>query len=159
MTQKFNLIAKPIVKNKFWVVENDNVKVATIQAVEDGGFVYVENEQRCRYPTIKILSNIHNVTFDTSDKIKFDAAVDPLHGFPTNHKPYNILWDVKHKFPVFTKSKKSKSYFCAGYYAVKFNDVWVKCFCPKLITVNRYPYKGPWISEADLDKEMEQLNG
>lgn len=159
MKQKLNLIARPVVKNKFWVVENNDTKVATIQAVEDGGFVYVENQQRRRYPTIKILSNTHNVTFDNIDKNKIEPEVDQLHGYPTSHKPYNILWDVKHKFPVFTKSKKSKSFFCAGYYAVKFNDIWVKSFCPKLITVNRYKFRGPFKLEADLDNEMAMLNG
>ena len=34
------LIATPIVKNKFWVVEDRGEKIATIQARDDGGFVY-----------------------------------------------------------------------------------------------------------------------
>ena len=40
------LVAKTIIKNKYWVVEQSGKKVATIQAVENGGFVYVQNNNR-----------------------------------------------------------------------------------------------------------------
>ena len=38
-----NTIAKPIVKNKFWIVERDGEKLATIQAIdEDGGYAVLD---------------------------------------------------------------------------------------------------------------------
>ena len=46
-------IAKPVVKNKFWVVENHGQKIATIQARDDGGFVYVHDELREFFPSVK----------------------------------------------------------------------------------------------------------
>jgi hypothetical protein len=49
------LIATPVVKNKFWVVENLGQKIATIQAREDGGFVYVYDEHREFFPSVKNL--------------------------------------------------------------------------------------------------------
>jgi hypothetical protein len=58
------LIAKPVIKNKFWIVESEGTKVATIQAVEDGGFVYVHDEERQRFPTIKLLTKEYNIVFD-----------------------------------------------------------------------------------------------
>ena len=61
-----DLIAKQIIKNKFWIVEDHGSKVATIQAVEDGGFVYVHNTERKMFPTIKLLSKEFNVTFETT---------------------------------------------------------------------------------------------
>jgi len=42
------LIARPVIKNKFWIVEEEGKKIATIQAVEDGGFVYVQEQSRQR---------------------------------------------------------------------------------------------------------------
>ena len=48
------------------------------------------------------------------------------------------MYDVKRKLPLFTKSKKSKSLYCAGYYIIQFEKGWVKSFCPKLITIERY---------------------
>ena len=34
------LRATPVVKDKFWIVEQDGEKVGNIQAVEEGGFVF-----------------------------------------------------------------------------------------------------------------------
>ena len=42
---------------------------------------------------------------------------------------------------LFTKSKKSKSLYCAGYYIIKFDKGWVRSFCPKLVTLESYDYK------------------
>jgi hypothetical protein len=46
--------------------------------------------------------------------------------------------------------------FCAGYYIVKFETVnWRKAYCPKIITLQRYPYKGPIKSKTEM---VAQLN-
>ena len=47
-------IARPVVKNKFWIVEVGGEKIATIQAIGEGeGFVYVHNNERKIYPSIR----------------------------------------------------------------------------------------------------------
>jgi hypothetical protein len=48
-------IAKPVVKDKFWVVEDHGTRVATIQATVDGGFVYVHDDEREHIPSLKVL--------------------------------------------------------------------------------------------------------
>ena len=82
-----------------------------------------------------------------------------VHGFPVKQKPWNILWDVRHHFPIYTKTSKSKSYYCAGYYLIKFNNGWVKSNCPKYITLNRYPFKGPFKSMAQAQEMLRELDG
>lgn len=157
MTQQ---TAKPVVKNKFWIVERDGEKIATIQAVEDGGFVYVHGESRERYASIRLLSKERNVIFDNANakKPKATAQEYDVHGYPVSHRPCNILWDVKHQFPVYTKTNKSKSYFCAGYYIIKFKDTWGKAYCPKLITLNRYPHHGPFKTKAEVSERLRIAN-
>lgn len=151
------LIARPILKNKYWIVEDNGSKVGTIQAVEDGGFVYVHNETRERFTTIKLLSKARNVVFDNSTvkKEKTHAESHEVYGYPVSNKPWNILWDVKHQFPVYTKTSKSKSYYCAGYYIIKFNNGWVKSYCPKFITLNRYEFQGPFKSKTDMQEALK----
>ena len=81
-----------------------------------------------------------------------------VHGFPTSVIPYNTMYDVKRKLPLFTKSEKSKSAYCAGYYIIKFDKGWVKSFCPKLITVERYEFKGPFKTELEMRQELSIAN-
>ena len=66
------LLAKSIIKNKFWIVEDQGAnKIATIQAVDDGTYVFVEpKKERKRYPSIKLLTKAHNIAFDKTKKLK-----------------------------------------------------------------------------------------
>lgn len=153
-------IAKPVVKNKFWVVEDQGHKVATIQAVEDGGFVYVHDDQREKFNSIKLLSKQYNITFDKPVKKSAKVATDNhIHGYPTQAKPHNELYDVSRRLPVYTKTAKSKSYFCAGYYIIQFENHWTKAYCPKLITLNRYPFRGPFSTQEAMIQELRKQNG
>ena len=64
------LIAKPVIKNKFWVVEDSGQKIATIQAKDDGGYAYVHDEQREYFPSVKNLKLKYNIKFGTDKKVK-----------------------------------------------------------------------------------------
>lgn len=153
-----HLIAKTVLKNKYWIVESEGSKVGTIQAVDDNsGFVYVHNNQREKFTSIKLLSKTHNVTFENTQKLKSKSHVShEIYGFPVNSKPYNELWDVKHQFPIFTKTPKSKSFYCAGYYLIQFTSNWTSNYCPKMITLSRYPFKGPFKTKAEMLSALDE---
>ena len=151
------LIAKPVVKNKFWVVEDQGQRVATIQAVEDGGIVYVHADHREKYPSIKILSKQHNIKFTAPHKILKDKD-NQVYGYPITGRAYNVVYDVKRRLPIYTKTEKSKSQYCAGYYLMLLNTVWTKSFCPKSISVNRYPSLGPFKTETEMLNKLKEIN-
>lgn len=151
-------IAKPVVKDKFWIVERNGNKCATIQAIdEDGGFTYVHDNLREYFPSIKLLSKKYNITFEKAEKKK-SLVEDNIWGFPTAGKNFNALFDVQKYLPIYTKTRVSKSYFGAGYYAVKLNSVWVRQFCPKLIMLNRYEYCGPFATQEAAQREVDERN-
>lgn len=152
------LKALPVVKNKFWIVERDGEKIATIQAVDEGGFVFVDKEKRQPYASVRSIKNKLNIVFDKPGKPKQEAS-NEVYGFPTSTKAYNCLYDVSKRLPIYTKNAKSKSYFCAGHYAVKFNNSWTKTFCPKLITLQRYDFVGPYKTKTELDQAVETSHG
>ena len=154
------VFAKPVLKNKFWIVENEGEKVATIQMVDDGSVVYVSSTERKKYASIKLLSKDYNIVFDKEQKkSKEQKAEYDAHGYPVSSKPWNVSYDVKHQFPIYTKTSKSKSYFCAGYYIIKFNNGWVKSFYPKFITLNRYNYQGPYKTKLEMQEQLRLANG
>ena len=152
------LKATPVVKNKFWIVEKDGEKVATIQSIDDGGVVWVESNKRERYPTIKMLKDRHNIDFVKITKSKTSSSHE-VSGFPTSSKPHNPLYDVSRKLPIYTKEEKSKSFYCAGYYLVKLGNNWSKNYCPKLITLQRYQFHGPFATTESQLEKLKELNG
>ena len=155
-----DIIAKPVVKNKFWIVEEGGEKIATIQAIEEGGFAYVHDEQRELFPSIKMISKKYNIEFVKAEKPKKEKLdVYDVYGFPTNTHPNNEVLDVQRYLPIYTKGAKSKSFFCAGYYIIKFSSTWVRAYCPKLITLNRYEYQGPFKTQERMQEAMREANG
>ena len=93
------------------------------------------------------------------NKVKVsNAAKKECHGFPTTVVPYNAMYDVRKKLPLFTKSNASKSLYCAGYYTIKFNKGWVKSFCPKLITLERYDHRGPFKTEVEMRSVLSSMS-
>jgi len=142
-------IAKPVVKNKFWVVEDHGEKIATIQARADGGFVYVHDEHREFFPSVQILKQKYKIKFGTLEK-STKTQSKTVYGYPVNSKSFNEVWDVQRKLPIYSKTAKSKSLFCAGYYLIKLSDTWSMNFCPKNITLSRYQYLGPYKTKEEM---------
>lgn len=154
------LIAKPVVKNKMWIVESSGTKVGNIMTVDEGGVVYLHNNQREQFASIKLLSKKYNIEFVKAEKPKkVKQDVYDVYGFPTNTQPNNEVLDVQRYLPIYTKGTKSKSFFCAGYYIIKFSSTWVRAYCPKLITLNRYEYQGPFKTQERMIESMKEANG
>lgn len=142
------LIATPVVKNKFWVVENQGEKIATIQAREGGGFVYVHDNEREYFNSTKDLKQKLKIKFESTTKKKKEDY-SKVYGYPIKGRAFNEIYDVVRKLPIYSKNSKSKSLFCAGYYVINFNNQWICSFCPKNITLNRYKFIGPFKTEQE----------
>jgi hypothetical protein len=154
------MIAKPVVKNKMWIVESAGTKVGNIMTVDEGGVVYLHDNQRESFPSIKILQKKYNIEFVKVEKPKKEKLSSyDVYGFPTNSQPHNEVLDVQRYLPIYTKGNKSKSFFCAGYYIIKFSSTWVRAYCPKLITLNRYEYEGPFKTQERMIEAMREANG
>ena len=135
---------------------------------DDNGWIFLSKaDQRQVYHTQESLFqkfgiNIFEENKQAQEQIKSVDKWDRLegedynvHGFPCSQKPYNPMFDVQKHLPIYTKTPKSKSVFCAGYYIVYFEKVkWRKAYCPKVITLQRYPYKGPMKSKVEMQQVL-----
>jgi len=157
---KTMLRAKPVLKDKFWLVEQDGVTCATLRKNEDNRFVLSNENGVVFFKNKKHIESEFGSEFfipvDTTNDSKIDEHT--VHGFSSSCKPFNTMYDLHRKIPLFTKSKDSKSLYCAGYYIIKFNKGWVKSFCPKLITIQRYPYNGPFKTELEMKQALSNAN-
>jgi hypothetical protein len=144
--------AKPIVDGKFWIVEQDGTKIATLQKKENNKFILSNNNGEVMFNKKQDLTKQFGEDFFLSaDKIKVTQSENyECHGYPTSCRPFNAMFNVQKRLPLFTKSNASKSLYCAGYYIIRFDKGWVKSFCPKAITIERYPFKGPFKNELEM---------
>ena len=149
--------AKEILKNKFWIVEDNGLKFGTISLNEEQYILSTPSGTQM-YHTEKELTSALDKKISWTELDITETVAKEIHGYPTNSTPYNPMFDVKQKLPLFTKSDKSKSLYCAGYYIIQFDKGWVKSFCPKLITVERYTTKGPFKTEIEMRQELSRVN-
>jgi hypothetical protein len=141
------LIANPIVKNKCWVINKTNgSKVGSIISSGNGDTMTIHFGNKSeQFVSLKEIGAKYDIKFTKSVKKTPQAPLD-VYGYSTDAMPFNTMYDVVRRVPLFTKGAKSKSYFCAGHYMVdlKNNGQWKYMFCPKLITLQRYGYQGPF---------------
>jgi hypothetical protein len=154
------LHAKPIVDGKFWIVEQDGNKVGVLKVTEQKKYVLSSKETITTFDNKKKIVEQFGSNFFVKNKFeRIETAEDKtVHGYPTSTNPFNPLYDVKRHLPLFTKSSKSKSIYCAGYYIIRFEKGWVKSFCPKLITIERYPYEGPFRTELERKQRLANVS-
>jgi len=155
-----DLHAKPIIENKFWIVEKDGEKFATLRKNEDNRFVLSNEEGIKIYDTKESLTRQFGKDFFVAKIVKEadDALPNEVHGYATSVAPHNAMFDIQRKLPLFTKSSDSKSLYCAGYYVIRFEKGWVKSFCPKLITLQRYEYKGSFKTEIEMKQVLSNVS-
>lgn len=152
--------AKPIIENKFWIVEKDGTKFATLRKNDDNRFV-MSNELGVQiYDNKESLTKKFGKDFFVAKILKEadNALPNEVHGFSTSAEPHNAMYDIKRKLPLFTKSLDSKSLYCAGYYVIRFEKGWVKSFCPKLITLQRYAFQGPFKTELEMKQVLSNVS-
>lgn len=142
--------AKPILENKFWIVEDEGVRIGTLSKDGEGFLLskkgeisFFKDEQQLRRKFGK------NFLSKKIESIKQEREYS-VYGYPCKGEPFNTMYDITKKLPLFTKSEKSKSVYCAGYYLIKFNVNWLKSFCPKLITLERNEFAGPFKTEIEM---------
>ena len=135
------ITAKAVVKDQFWILQKGDQKIGTVENKRGNYVVRVKNNET-EFKSIRTIKNRTNIIFEDAPKQKFKPEFQ-VNGFLTDSKPYNSVFDVRHRLPLFNKKNKSKSWYAAGYYKININGVEEIHFCPKLILLNRYDYIGP----------------
>ena len=152
------LLAKPIIDEKFWIVERNGEKVGTLRKTKD--LVLTINQKSLKFADIKSLCDSTKIKFATGNEIEVTEDKNKefeVHGYPCKTQPYNDIFDLKRKLPLYTKTVKSQSFYCAGYYTIGFEKGWVGALCPKLITLSKNEFKGPFYNKFEMQEVLKKL--
>jgi hypothetical protein len=141
------IVAKPVIDKQFWILKKDDQKVGNIQATGTGYQITIDNKV-ASYKTIPMLCRREHIEIEKPVETKA-VPKNIVHGFEVSGKVYNPLWNVQLKLPLFTRDTKSKSWFAAGWYRVKQHRKWKIIENPKLITLERYAYQGPFKTKEE----------
>lgn len=148
-----NLKAKPIIKNQYWVVTDGSKKVGNVIAEGTEFAVKIDNKVQLYDSTKEIEKHTQIEFLKTIKTAKVEKPVFAVFPTPAG-KIYNSFYDVKRKLHIFTRTQKSKCYYAAGWFALKQTEEFEPIFCPKYIFVQRYEYKGPFMTEAEAKNSI-----
>lgn len=155
-----NAVTKTLIPNKAWLVEDEGVKIGTLNK-EKKGFAFYRKGTKIDIKDLNEIKNKFGVDQLEQVQRKIKSSPEPkelsVYDYPCASAPHNPVYNIVKKLPIYAKSAKSKSLYCAGYYVIKFRKGWVKSFCPKLITLERYTYQGPFKTEAEMKSALNQV--
>ena len=151
------LIAKPIIKDQYWVVTDGERKVGNVQA-NSAGYEVLLNGSVLQFNNTTDIKKKTKIRFQPLKSNKTKAEL-PYPEYPTTTKIFNSMFDIKKKLHLFTKTKKSKSYYAAGWFVLNQNGNKEVVFCPKYIFIQRYDYIGPFKTETEANSRINNLDG
>lgn len=164
---------------------NDTAPKAKLQQISDVAWLVHQGEQKIgilnkgvqehfTYITGKDLVNFDNdheveeyfgnaTLFDeqiTSSPIKPGAFYIKGHevDYETPYALDEAHPDYLEDIPLYTKIEGSDVYYAAGYYCINFEKGWKQSHGPKLATLLKYGYVGPFRTEIEMRQQLKKLN-
>ena len=156
-------ISKVLIPNKSWIIEEGGIKLGTLNK-EKKGFSFFSKGNKLEIKDLGEIKNYFGISTLEQTAGKSLSKISPttnepnVYDYPCSSRPHHPVYNVIKRLPIYAKSSKSKSLYCAGYYVIKFRKGWVKSFCPKLITLERYPYQGPFKTEQEMRTVLNQVS-
>lgn len=156
-----NLLAKNILPEKFWIIEDvEKTKLGTIQ-VDKTRVKVIINGDHYEYSDFDAALQTHDI-YPSNEPI--EEKIEPknefnVNGYPTKDRPFNEVYDAKLGLPMYTKTEKSKCFYSAGYYIIRFDFAWAQAYCPKVITLKRNEFRGPYRTQMEMKEQLRLYNG
>ena len=145
------LQAKPVIPNQYWILRDEAGKVGNIEATAGGVQIKINNQVEV-FKDLSVLKRRVKIDFEPAPRqIAQSTQPHEVNGYPTTGPAYNGIFDVKHQVPLWTREPRSKSWYAAGWYAVRHGRRWQVSECPKLIALERYEYRGPFLTQQEAE--------
>lgn len=144
------IVAKAVIPNQYWILHQDERKIGNIEAAADG-FTVVINGSQQKFKDLRNIKSKVSIDFQNLPRSKTAGAENSVLGYPTDAVPYNGVFNVPHRVPLWTREPRSKSWYAAGWYLIRQGRGWRAEFCPKMIMLNRNQFRGPFHTRPEAE--------
>ena len=145
------ILAKSIIKDKFWILEEDAKRVGMMNFKDDNYTINLKRKDFVVHDTTELKNlGIEFVVRDLTQGGNIEVM-----GYPTDQEE---VFNIKEMdgYPTFTKKSASKSAHVAGWYGLKFKNGWVCSLCPRFTTIKTNVFVGPYKTKMDLKVVLSQ---
>lgn len=153
---------KEITDNSWLVMtEKEQEKIGLLSASRTGSYLLLTSSGKMHFANDEEVKAFFEE--DVFENVVVTAMAEEkdffIKGFPVDFDhPFEAdTEDTVSELPLYTKTKSSKVYHCAGYYCIKFPKGWTSSFSPKLSTLQKYEYAGPLKTEMEMKSNLSIL--
>jgi len=148
-----------------WLVNRGEQHVGILNKDVQNTFTYITGQDIVKFhDETEVREHFGNVALfedlDSRDTVVQDDYY--VRGYLVDYpEPYIVDEGHPHydeRLPLYTKLEGSDVLYAAGYYCIKFNKGWKYAHGPKLITLEKYGYEGPFHTELEARQRMKYLN-
>ena len=146
--------AKQITTNTYLIKDNGFVVGMIYQ--ENDKYISLTKHDSSQHDTFKDAKSIFGKKVKEILSSTLIEELEPstiINGYPVKHDNISVVEEGNR--PVY---RRVKSIYVAGYWTIKYSEVWVSSFCPLLTTIETYPSNGPFKTELEMKSQIASNN-
>lgn len=148
-----------------WIVKSRDQKLGLLNLTAQNRYTYLDSDSVMEFNTRQDLEQYLGTgrLTESRDIVNISEPADVyIKGYPVDYaNPIPVYTDdpdYRADLPLFRKTQNSDITYCAGWYAVGFDRGWKAGMCPKLSTILKYGYQGPFADKATAKAKTRALN-
>lgn len=110
---------------------------------------FLNKQELNRYFNQDVFNKSVETEYESETKIEYYVK-----GYPVNYDKPIEIYKSESGLPLYSKKEQSDVLYSAGYYCINFPKNWMPSFCPKLSTLERYGYVGPFKTKSEMKSNL-----
>lgn len=144
-----------------WIVNQGEQHVGILNKDIQNHFTFISGKERIDFDSeTDVKQHFGNVALftDLDDRDTVVPNSYYVKGYEVDYPEPYLVEDPECDLPLYTKLEGSDVVYAAGYYCIRFNKGWKYGRGPKLATLKKYGYEGPYHTELEARQRMKSLN-
>lgn len=165
MTTEFEKTMLQQISDVAWLVHQQGDKLGILNMDEQHTYRYINGRDSVEFHDETEVEHYFGNADLFNDQITSPTNVQDTYyvkgyavDYPEPHAVECDNPDYNPDLPLFTKIQNSKVYYAAGFYCINFDKGWKYANAPKLITLEKYGYEGPFKTAVEVKHRVKTLN-
>lgn len=152
---------KPITEKAWLVLADEGLERIALLSEQRTNYVLISKDAKTTFKSREEVNGFFSE--DVFNNVMEDLSEPDVEyfikGYPVDfNKPFEADSEDKiSELPMYTKTATSDVTYVAGYFCLDFPKNWMPAYCPKLATLDKYGYKGPYKTEREMKFQLAKL--
>jgi hypothetical protein len=148
-----------------WLVHQGNERVGLLNKGVQEDYTFISGKNLVNFQNEdQVIQHFGNLTLFEEQNQEPITTADKcyIRGYEVKYEDPYVLErghpDYRDDIPLYAKIEGSSVYYAAGHYCINFGQAWKTANCPKLSTLTKYGFEGPWREAWPARQRMRDLN-